>query len=129
MRAEVAIAVRRGDDHLDVHRSPAGGGYWHLVWGGVEPDEGWHEAALRELQEKTGLVVDKLHPAGGFEYIRAEWEPQPGMQVEGRYYAAEAPVGWEPVLDPEHDNYRWCSLDEACELLFFSQPRELLRSL
>ena len=38
-------------------------------------------------------------------------------------------TGWEPELDHEHDDYRWCSRDAAMELLFWPEPAALLRSL
>ena len=58
--AEVAIFVTRksASEVLIVHRSPEQGGYWHVVAGGVEPGESVTEAAVRELQEETGLVAE-----------------------------------------------------------------------
>ena len=41
---------------------------------------------------------------------------------------ATAP-GWEPTLDWEHDEARWCSCDEAEALLYWPEPREVLREL
>ena len=42
---------------------------------------------------------------------------------------ADAPSGWDPVLDWEHDEYRWCALDEADALLHWPEPREVLHEL
>ena len=44
-------------------------------------------------------------------------------------FAAEAPAGWEPVLDREHDAYRWCTLDEAVATLHFSEMKMAMRVL
>ena len=52
------VFVRRGDEVLAVHRSPDQGGYWHSVAGGVEEGESYADAAVRELEEETGLVAD-----------------------------------------------------------------------
>ena len=38
-------------------------------------------------------------------------------------FAAEAPAGWEPVLDEEHVDYRWCSEADALALLRYPEPR------
>jgi 8-oxo-dGTP pyrophosphatase MutT (NUDIX family) len=128
-RREVMVAVRRGGEFLIVRRSADKGGYWHLVAGGVEEDEDWEAAARRELREETGFVAGELEAAGGFEYEREPWEPQPGMRVEARSFATEAPAGWEPELDAEHDEYRWCDREAAAELLYWPEPRDLVRGL
>ena len=116
---EVLIVVRRGDAFLVVHRSPENDAYWHLVAGGVEEGETFAEAAVRELREETGLDT-KVGPLNApFEYE--------GIQVES--FVADAPAGWEPTLDWEHDEYRWCTREEAVELLYWPEPREIVRSL
>ncbi len=116
---EAIIAVRRGDEVLVVHRSPQNGGYWHLVSGGVEDGETDAEAAVRELFEETQLeaTVEPL----GFDFFHQH------IHVEA--FVCEAPAGWEPVLDWEHDDYRWVSRDEAIELLYWPEPCEIMRRL
>jgi 8-oxo-dGTP pyrophosphatase MutT (NUDIX family) len=111
--------VRRGNELLVVHRSPENDAYWHLVAGGVEEGETFAEAAVRELQEETGLDV-------GVEPLDAPFRYE-DVQVES--FLADAPTGWEPTLDWEHDGYRWCSREEAAELLYWPEPREIVRSL
>jgi 8-oxo-dGTP pyrophosphatase MutT (NUDIX family) len=116
---EVVIVVRRGSEFLVVHRSPENDAYWHLIAGGVEDGESFAEAAVRELLEETGLetAVDPLDAP--FEYD--------GVHVESCF--AEAPPGWEPRLDWEHDGYRWLPREEAAELLYWPEPADLIRSL
>jgi 8-oxo-dGTP pyrophosphatase MutT (NUDIX family) len=126
-RREVMVHVRRDDEFLVVRRTDHG--YWHTVAGGVEGDEAWEDAAMRELREETGLAVDRVVPIGGFEYVREAWERDPGMRVDVRAFLAEAPAGWEPELDHEHDGYRWCAQDDAIELLYWPEPKELLRAI
>jgi hypothetical protein len=42
-------------------------------------------------------------------------------------YAAEAPVGTDPVLAPrEHDSFTWCSVEQALELLRWEENRSAL---
>jgi dihydroneopterin triphosphate diphosphatase len=116
---EVIVFVRRGDELLVVHRSPENGAYWHSIAGGVEDGETDTDAAVRELREETGLHahVEALHRP--FEYS--------GMHVEA--FVAHAPAGWEPTLDWEHDEYRWCTRQEAVELLYWPEPRDIAASL
>jgi len=44
-------------------------------------------------------------------------------------FAAEASAGWEPVLNHEHDDYRWCSLTAALALLYWPEMKDALRVL
>jgi len=126
---EVLIHVRRGSEFLVAHRPEGHGGYWHTISGGVEPGEAWHAAALRELREETGLAAEELEPLGEFTYVREAWESEPGLSVRVRAFLVDVSPGWEPQLDREHDDYRWCSRDEAIELLFWPEPAALLRAL
>ena len=115
---EVIVVVRRDGELLVMRRAPERLGYWSLVSGGLEPDEtSWH-AAVRELREETGLEA----PA-----IRARYAP--GIErVTVHSFVADAPEGWEPTLDAEHDLYRWCDLDAALELMKYDTARDALRA-
>ena len=44
-------------------------------------------------------------------------------------FLVDAPEGWEPLLNDEHDEYRWCTFPEALELLYWDDTREALRIL
>jgi len=108
IRREVMIHIRRGDEFLVLRRTDHA--YWHAVAGGVEPGEDWHAAAIRELQEETGLTAVEVREIVAFVYEPADFEVNGG---DVRAFAADAPAGWEPTLNDEHDVYRWCSFDEA----------------
>ena len=116
---EVLIVVRRGEEYLVVHRSPENDAYWHLIAGGVEDGETFAEAAVRELREETGLAarVEPLDSAFVYDSVRVEC------------FVVEAPAGWEPQLDWEHDDYRWSLREAAADLLYWPEPADLLRSL
>jgi dATP pyrophosphohydrolase len=129
VRREVLIHVRRGDEFLVTHRSPDGGGYWHTIAGGVDPGEEWEAAARRELREETGHDAGALEPLGEFSYVPEAREDAGDERVDVRAFLVDVEPGWEPELDHEHDDYRWCSRDDAMELLFWPEPAALLRSL
>jgi lipoyl(octanoyl) transferase len=120
-RHEVAVVVRRpGPEYLVLLRSPDRGGYWNLVAGGVEPGEEPSEAAARELAEETGLVAPVTSLGLDLSYEK------PWGRVELDAFVAEAPDAWEPTLDREHVEHRWCPEDDALELLAYPEPREAI---
>jgi dATP pyrophosphohydrolase len=129
---EVFVFVRRGDEYLMLRRSPGQGGYWHCVAGALEAGETAAEAAGRELLEETGLAAKPLDLDCTYEYDLAGWEAHyaPGTErIHVECFLAEAPPGWEPMLDWEHDDYRWCSAAAAAELLYWPEPRRVLEEL
>ena len=129
---EVFVVVRRGEEFLILHRSPPHGAYWHCVAGGIEPGETSAEAAARELLEETGLEASLLELERTWVYDLEAWEPryEPGTSsVTVECFLAEAPDRWEPTLDWEHDDYRWCDAMAAVELLHWPEPRELLQEI
>jgi len=129
---EVFVFVRRGERYLVLHRSERQGAYWHGVAGGLEEGESYAEAAARELREETGLEAPIAALDRRCVYRLEEWEPRykpKGGEIYVEFFLAEAPAGWEPQLDWEHDDYRWCAADEALELLFWPEPREVLQEL
>jgi dATP pyrophosphohydrolase len=138
--AEVAVFVtrRRGAEVLILHRSPAQGGYWHVVAGGVEPGETVAAAAERELREETGLVAEAVARVEVVEYAYALTEEPADRRdrydpavahVNVTCFHVAAPDDWEPKLDWEHDAHRWCDPDEAFAALRWPATAEALRKL
>ena len=127
--SEVLIHVRRGDEFLVALRSADSGGYWHAIAGTVEPGEDDREAAVRELREETQLEAPELEEIGEFSYVRESWEDEPGLRVHVRAFLVDVEPDWEPTLNEEHVEYRWCAREDAAELLFWPEPAQLLRAL
>jgi 8-oxo-dGTP pyrophosphatase MutT (NUDIX family) len=124
---------------LVVRRCRALGGYWHVIAGGTEDGESFEQAALRELREETGLVLDgDIGEIGRLQSIDSEYnlsEPcgksdaHPGERVRVRSFLLEVGDGFEPTLDWEHDTYRWCNPAEAISLLCWRNIRHSLVQL
>jgi dihydroneopterin triphosphate diphosphatase len=126
MRPEEVLLVvfRPGPEFLVLLRSPERHGYWNLVAGGVEEGEAPVAAARRELDEESGLAEPNRFESVPLElaYVRPE-----GSKVLMHAYSAEAPRGWEPILNEEHVEYRWCSAADADALLAYPEPRQAVR--
>ena len=131
---EVLVVVHRPADEpefLVLERSPQRQGYWHVVAGALDEGEDAAAAANRELREETGLVATPVDLGLAYHYsledeppeVRARFEPDVA-EIAVAAFAAEAPTGWEPLLDEEHVGYRWCALAEALELLRYPEPRD-----
>ena len=107
--------------------------YWHVVAGVVEKGETFAEAAARELREETGLdaaVIDVRIP----QSYRVPAEMR-GDYLEGvdavsiENFAVEVRPDWEPVLNEEHDDYRWLTASEAIAIAHWPETKEVLAVL
>jgi 8-oxo-dGTP pyrophosphatase MutT (NUDIX family) len=133
---EAIVVVRRGAEFLVLHRTERYGAYWHLVAGGVDDGETAAEAAARELAEEVALEAEVVDLGRTFRYpldeesdaVRARFAAGVA-EVRVDAFLAEAPPGWEPTLNEEHDDARWCSAADAQALLFWPEPRELVAAV
>jgi 8-oxo-dGTP pyrophosphatase MutT (NUDIX family) len=135
---EVFVVVyRRGTtdpEFLVLKRSPQRQGYWHLVSGALDSGESAAAAATRELSEETGLEGEIVDLGLEYVYPLADEPPQvrarfaPDVeQVVVTAFATEALEDWEPLLDEEHVDYRWCAADDAVALLRYPEPGDAVR--
>jgi 8-oxo-dGTP diphosphatase len=93
---------------------------WSFPKGKLDPGESFADAALREVEEETGVrcSLGRELPATG--YIVGT---RPKIV---RYWlmAPEAETPFEP--NDETDELRWLAPDEAMQLLSYDRDRELL---
>jgi 8-oxo-dGTP diphosphatase len=118
LRAAGGLVVRDGKIVL-VHRPQYDD--WAFPKGKLEEGESWEEAALREVEEETGLRCTLGDYVGSTHYPLRE-----GMK-EVRYFLME--TAGEPRARNEIDGVRWVSPDEARSLLTYDYDRELLARL
>jgi 8-oxo-dGTP diphosphatase len=97
---------------------------WSLPKGKLDAGESFEEAALREVQEETGLVC-----ALGDELAPTEYHDRKGRPKVVRYWrmtVVEDP-GFEP--NDEVDELRWMDPGEAVGLLSYDHDMTLLSGL
>jgi dATP pyrophosphohydrolase len=99
---------------------------WHNVYGGVEEGETAPEAALRELAEETALRPIRFFQVEHLEmfYFRAT-DQITTMPV----FAVEVDPEATPVLDPEHDGWRWVAADDFARWFMWRSQREAIAVL
>ncbi|WP_376778546.1 NUDIX hydrolase [Kitasatospora kifunensis] len=95
---------------------------WSLPKGKLQAGETPWQAALREVEEETGLVCRLLAPLPA-QYYRAQGRPK-----EVRYWAA-VPVGGEFRPNREVDRMKWLKPRKARAKLTHARDRELIDAL
>lgn len=96
---------------------------WTLPKGKLEPGEGWEDAALREVQEETGLVCVLGEELGGVHYTDRH-----GRSKIVRYWRMRVASG-EFVPNREVSELEWLEPGAAAGRLSFDRDREVLRRL
>lgn len=96
---------------------------WTIPKGKLDPGERTRAAALREVEEETGLRCE-----AGPELATVRYEDHKGRPKRVRYWAMQ-PVTGEFEPNAEVDEVRWCTLDEAGELLSYGHDTPVLEAL
>ena len=118
VRAAGGIVVRDGSVLL-VHRPKYDD--WSFPKGKLEGNESWEEAAVREVEEETGLRCEVGDLVGSTRYFVLHGPK------EVRYYRM-AGTG-DAHAQNEVDEVRWAPLEEARTLLTHERDRKLLDRL
>jgi 8-oxo-dGTP pyrophosphatase MutT (NUDIX family) len=95
---------------------------WSLPKGKLEPGETAEQAALREVEEETGLHARIVRPLGCTEYVDRR-----GRDKTVCYWVMNAEGGRFTPND-EVDQVRWLTVEEALNLLSYPGDKALLSS-
>jgi 8-oxo-dGTP pyrophosphatase MutT (NUDIX family) len=109
----VHVIRGRGEDGRILFLERSGGrfeGQWWPVAGTCEPGEAAIDTVLRELPEETGLTPLAVYSFG---------PPHPHPEQEGHLaiFVAPVPDDAQVVLNWEHDDSIWLSLEQAIEFV------------
>jgi 8-oxo-dGTP diphosphatase len=109
----VSGAIFRDGKVLLVRRARSPGkGFYSFPGGRVEFGESLHTALHREVDEETGLKIEIVDLAGWREVL-------PGTGGGGHYLILSFAARWianEPVLNDEHDDFKWLEPDAIGDL-------------
>jgi ADP-ribose pyrophosphatase YjhB (NUDIX family) len=121
----VSAAIFRDGKILLVRRakSPAKG-FYSLPGGRVEFGETLHTALHREVGEETALKIDIVGLAGWREVV-------PGVGGGGHYLIMSFAARWlahDPVLNDEHDDFKWLAPDALGDLKVTGGLQEIIEA-
>jgi ADP-ribose pyrophosphatase YjhB (NUDIX family) len=121
----VSAAIFRDGKILLVRRARSPGkGFYSLPGGRVEFGESLHEAVHREVDEETALKIEIVDLAGWREVL-------PGTSGGGHYLILSFAARWiarEPVLNDEHDDFRWLAPEAIGDLRVTGGLQEVIQS-
>jgi 8-oxo-dGTP pyrophosphatase MutT (NUDIX family) len=118
-------------EYLLLKTTPEREDFWQPVTGGLEEGETKVEALKREIWEETGIknvarIIENVdyfeypdaHFIKGFDFIKeyvfgVEVDPNIRIDIDGR----------------EHSQFKWCSFQEALELLKWDENKKALSRL
>jgi 8-oxo-dGTP pyrophosphatase MutT (NUDIX family) len=119
---------RAGPEFLLLKRSPTERlpNTWQAVHGHIEPPETAVQAALREIREETAFEPIRLFQ---IDTVHSFFVASTDTIHLSPVFAAEVSADSEPVLNPEHAEYRWCGPDEATASLLWPGQKSAVREI
>jgi dATP pyrophosphohydrolase len=112
------LVIRRSTPYLN--------GTWQMVSGAVEPGESGWRAALREIEEETGLVPDRFYSADILEQF---YRPDIDCVVLVPVFVGFLEAEREVRLSWEHDAFEWIGVEQADHYLLFENQRSAIRNI
>jgi len=104
---QVEVIIYKKEDNriyfLILKRSAQKGGFWQPITGGVEEDETYQEAVLREIYEEIGVVdiVDLIDINYTFEFL------ENNINYLERVFGAKISPESHINISKEHTEYKW----------------------
>lgn len=127
---DVYVFRRRADgvEFLLLRRAAdaALGGTWQSVHGHIEPREPAWRAALRELQEETGLEPLRFWQ---IDFVNTFYVASRDAILMCPCFAAEAPPNAPVVLSAEHTEFAWLATEQALRRFMWPGQRRAVEEI
>lgn len=123
------VAFRRRGAEVDVAVISVGPqGRWQLPKGLIDPDETPEAAAVREVQEETGIETDLVAPIDTIEYWYVGRRGKQRVRFHKRvhFFLLAYRAGRVSEHDREVNEARWVRLEEAPALLAFDNEQQVV---
>ncbi|MBW8352033.1 NUDIX domain-containing protein [Bacillus sp. IITD106] len=121
------VLLKKFDDEYKVlllkRATPVLRDVWCYIGGSIEEGEIAWQSALREIEEETGITKVSLYTSNKFDQF---YSP-----IENYIYIAPVFVGYvdeeqDVILNYEHSEYKWLSLDQAIDYVTLPGNDEVL---
>jgi 8-oxo-dGTP pyrophosphatase MutT (NUDIX family) len=122
------VVYRHGEDGIEVvlasRRTRRGELAWGLAKGGIEEGESHEEAAVREVQEETGLTAEIEASLGETKYFYV-WEDT-RIRKTVHFFLMRHTGGDPADHDDEMEEIRWFPLERAMKRAAYRGEREVI---
>ena len=122
------VVYRRVDDGIEVvlasRRTRRGQLAWGLAKGGIEEGENHEDAAVREVQEETGLTAEIEASLGDTKYFYV-WEDT-RIRKTVHFFLMRHTGGDPADHDDEMEEIRWFPLERAMKRAAYRGEREVI---
>ena len=99
---------------------------WSLPKGTPDEGETLEQTALREVREETGLEAEIEAPIGNINYWFVSPDNRSHFNKTVYFYLMAYRGGCTDRHDPEFDEVRWLSSDEAMKSLIYANEAKVL---
>jgi 8-oxo-dGTP pyrophosphatase MutT (NUDIX family) len=102
-------------------------GLWQCVTGGIEPGERVPDAALREVQEETGLAGATIEAVYDLDQVAPFYDEGTDGVVVSAIFAVRVRGDAVPVLSHEHDAMQWVAAADVPAAVVWPSYAESVR--
>ena len=134
LTSRILLFDREGRVLLFLTKAPDTSGFarWITPGGGVDPGETHEQAAIRELREETGLVVDSVGKPVWSHDFSVQWDDADHDTGHAEFYVLQTDQfepssdGWTPEEHIDVLDARWWSIAELLSTNDPWEPAELI---